>query len=65
MLIFQGGRDRHNSPTDVNQFVQRVQNNKVSVRYVFNPEEGKRIRKEENIVTYYQEVEQFLSTYLK
>lgn len=65
LLIFQGGRDRHNSTTDVNQFVQRVQNNKVSVRYIFNEDEGKRMRKEENIVTYYQEVEKFLATHLK
>lgn len=65
LLIFQGGRDRYNSVTDVNQFVQRVQNSKVPVRYIYNAEEGKRMRKEENIVTYYQEVEKFLATHLK
>src|SRR5690606_36655738 len=65
LMIFQGGRDRYNSVTDVNQFVQRVQNSKVPVRYIYNAEEGKRMRKEENIVTYYQEVEKFLATHLK
>ncbi|NGM62917.1 S9 family peptidase [Sphingobacterium sp. SGG-5] len=65
LLIFQGGKDRYNSTTDVNQFVQRVKNNNVPVRYIYNKEEGKRIRKEENIIAYYQEIEQFLETYLK
>src|SRR5690606_20421435 len=65
LLIFQGGKDRYNSTTDVNQFVQRVKNNNVPVRYIYNKEEGKKIRKEENIIAYYQEIEQFLETYLK
>ncbi len=65
LLIFQGGKDRYNSATDVNQFVQRVKNNNVPVRYIYNKDEGKRIRKEENIIAYYQEIEQFLDTHLK
>ncbi|HMR20450.1 MAG TPA: prolyl oligopeptidase family serine peptidase, partial [Sphingobacterium sp.] len=65
LLIFQGGKDRFNSTTDVNQLVQRVKNNDVPVRYIYNKDEGKKFRKEENIVTYYQEIEQFLSTHLK
>lgn len=65
LLIFQGGKDRFNSTTDINQLVQRVKNNNVPVRYIYNQDEGKRFRKEENIITYYQEIEQFLSTHLK
>jgi dipeptidyl aminopeptidase/acylaminoacyl peptidase len=63
--MFQGGKDRYNSTTDVNQLVQRVKNSNVPVRYIYYEDEGKRFKKEENIVTYYQEVEKFLSTYLK
>jgi dipeptidyl aminopeptidase/acylaminoacyl peptidase len=65
LLMFQGGKDRYNSTTDVNQLVQRVKNSNVPVRYIYYEDEGKRFKKEENIVTYYQEVEKFLSTYLK
>ncbi len=65
LLIFQGGKDRYNSPTDINQFVQRVKNNNIPVRYIYNKDEGKRIRKEENIIAYYQEIEQFLDVHLK
>src|SRR5690606_12661442 len=65
LLIFQGGRDRYNSTKDVNQCVQRVKNNNVPVRYIYNKDEGKGIRKEENRIAYYQEIEQFLKTYLK
>jgi len=65
LLIFQGGKDRFNSTTDVNQFVQRVKNNNIPVRYIYNKDEGKRFRREENIIIYYQEIEQFLAVHLK
>ncbi len=61
ILMFQGGRDRYNSITDINQFVQKVKNNGGNIKYTFFEEEGRRIRKEENIILYYQQVEDFLS----
>lgn len=61
ILMFQGGRDRYNSITDINQFVQKVKNNGSVIQYTFFEEEGRRLRKEENVIIYYQQVEAFLS----
>ena len=60
ILMFHGGKDRFNSLTDVNQFVQKVKNNNVTVRYVFKEDEGRRFKKDENVIEYYQMIEQFL-----
>lgn len=65
VMFVQGGRDRFSSVTDANQFVKTLKNNNVPVRYLYNEEEGRRIRKEENIMSYYLEVEGFLQEYLK
>ncbi len=64
ILMFHGGRDRFNSLTDVNQFVQKVKNNNVPVRYVFKEDEGRRFKKDENVIEYYQMIEQFLKEQL-
>ncbi|MHC8950363.1 S9 family peptidase [Sphingobacterium hungaricum] len=65
LLIFQGGRDKYSSATDVDQFVQKLKQNKVNVQYIYNEEEGRRFKNEENLIAYYQEIEQFLSENLK
>lgn len=65
ILMFHGGKDRYNSVTDVNQFVQRVKNNNVSIRYVFKEEEGRRFKKDENVIEYYQLIEQFLKEHMQ
>jgi len=65
IFMVQGGRDKFSSVNDANQFVQRLKNNNVPVRYIVKEDEGKRFRNEENVVTYYQELEQFLDMYLK
>lgn len=64
VLFAQGGSDRYSSLTDANQFVQKVKNNNVPVKYIYHEDEGRRFRSDENIVNYYQEVELFLKTYL-
>lgn len=65
VLMFQGGRDKYNSIADVNQFVQKVKNKNVPIQYIYKDDEGRRFRKEENIVEYYQAVELFLKEHLK
>lgn len=60
VLMFQGGRDRYNSITDVNQFVQKVKNNGGKIQYTYFEEEGRRLKSEENIITYYHQIEDFL-----
>lgn len=65
VLFAQGGKDSYSSLTDANQFVQRLKNNNVPVKYIYREEEGRRFRNEENIINYYQEVELFLREYLK
>ncbi|KGE15637.1 alpha/beta hydrolase family protein [Sphingobacterium deserti] len=64
VMFAQGGSDRFSSLTDANQFVQKLKNNNVPVKYIYKEEEGRRFRSEENIINYYQEVEAFLSKYL-
>ncbi len=65
VLFFQGGKDKYTSVTDANQFVSRLKQNNVPVRYIFKEEEGRRFKNEENMALYFQEVEQFLAKYLK
>lgn len=60
ILMFQGGRDRYNSITDVNQFVQKIKNNGGNIQYTYFEEEGRRLKNEENIITYYHQIEIFL-----
>lgn len=64
VLFAQGGRDRFSSLTDANQFVQKLKNNNIPIRYIYKEEEGRRFRGEENVINYYQEVEAFLKKYL-
>lgn len=65
VLYFQGGQDRYSSVTDANQFVAKLKQNRVPVRYIFKEDEGKQFKKEENVVLYYQEIARFLDKYLK
>jgi len=65
VLFFQGGKDKYSSVTDANQFVGKLKSNEIPVRYIFKKDEGKRFKNEENIVEYYQEIEKFLSAYLR
>jgi len=60
ILMFQGGRDQYNSITDINQFVQKVKNNGGNIQYTYFEEEKRKLKNEENIVLYYQQIEDFL-----
>jgi dipeptidyl aminopeptidase/acylaminoacyl peptidase len=60
ILMFQGGKDRYNTMTDVNQFVQKLKSNNVNLQYVWKDDEGRKFRKEENIIEFYQIIETFL-----
>ena len=64
ILMFQGGKDRYNTMTDVNQFVQKLRSNNVQLKYIYKEEEGRRFRKEENIIEFYQNIEMFLNEQL-
>ncbi|MCL7989260.1 prolyl oligopeptidase family serine peptidase [Sphingobacterium sp. lm-10] len=64
VLFFQGGKDKYTSVTDANQFVARLKQNNVPVRYIFKEDEGRRFKSEENMTLYFQEVESFLKQYL-
>ena len=64
VLFAQGGKDKFSSLTDANQFVQKLKNNNVPIKYIYREDEGRRFRSEENIINYYQEVEAFLKQYL-
>lgn len=65
VMFVQGGKDKYSSLTDVNQFVQTLKNNRVPVKFLYKEEEGKVFKKEENIISYYLEVEEFLNKYMK
>src|SRR5690606_4314579 len=45
VLFAQGGNDRFSSLTDANQFVQKLKNNNVPIRYIYKEDEGRRDRK--------------------
>ena len=65
ILMFQGGQDRYNTMTDVNQFVQKLKTNNVNLQYILKENEGRRFRNDENVIEYYQLIEQFLKEQLK
>ena len=65
ILMFQGGKDRYNTMTDVNQFVQKLKSNNVNLQYVLKEDEGRRFKKDENIIEFYQVIEKFLKEQLK
>jgi dipeptidyl aminopeptidase/acylaminoacyl peptidase len=65
ILMFQGGRDRYNSMTDVNLFVQKVKSNDVNLQFVWKEDEGRRFKKEEHIVEFYQTIENFLKEQMR
>ncbi len=64
VLFAQGGGDPFSSVTDANQFVQKVMNNNVPIKYIYKEEEGRHFKSDENVINYYQEVEIFLEKYL-
>ncbi|MCA5006087.1 alpha/beta hydrolase family protein [Sphingobacterium bovistauri] len=65
VLMFQGGKDRYNTMTDVNQFVQKLRSNNVELTYIYKEDEGRRFRKDENIIEFYQNIEAFLKEQMK
>lgn len=65
ILMFQGGKDRYNNMTDVNHFVQKLKSNNVQFKYVLKEDEGRRFKKDENVVEFYQTIENFLKEQLK
>jgi len=65
VMFVQGGRDKYSSLTDVNQFVQTLKNNHIPVKFLYKEEEGKLFKKDENIISYYLEIEDFLQKYMK
>lgn len=64
VLFAQGGGDQFSSVTDANQFVQKLMNNNVPIKYIYKEEEGRHFKSDENVINYYQEVELFLKKYL-
>src|SRR5690606_24930810 len=65
ILMFQGGKDRYNTMTDVNQFVQKLKSNNVDLQYVWKEDENRKFKKEENIIEFYQIIETFLKEQMK
>lgn len=64
VFLVQGGKDRYNSVTDANLFVQKIQQNKVPVTYLLMDDEGKRFKNDAHIIQSYQELENFLKVNL-
>ena len=65
ILMFQGGKDRYNTMTDDNQFVQKLKSNNVDLQYVWKEDENRKFKKEENIIEFYQIIETFLKEQMK
>src|SRR5699024_9546677 len=65
VMFVKCGTDKYSSLTRVNQFVQTMKNNRDPVKFVYKEEEGKVFKKEENITSYYLEVEEFLNKHMK
>jgi dipeptidyl aminopeptidase/acylaminoacyl peptidase len=65
LLIAHGKNDSKIEITQVNDFVSKLKDNKIDVKYIVNDNEGHIFSKEENRIAFYREVETFLAKHLK
>lgn len=65
VFIAQGGKDSRSSLTETNQFVKKLQKRKIPVVYIVREEEGRYFRKEENLISFYEELGKFFDDHLK
>ena len=65
VFIAQGGKDSRSSVTETNQFVKKLQKQKIPVVYIVREEEGRYFRKQENLINFYEELGKFFDDYLK
>jgi dipeptidyl aminopeptidase/acylaminoacyl peptidase len=65
VFIAQGGKDSKSSVTETNQFVKKLQNRNIPVKYMLREEEGRFFRKEENLIQFYEELGKFFDEHLK
>lgn len=65
VFLAQGGRDKWNSVTETNQFVQKLRKRRVPITYVLREDEGRYFRSKEDRVALYDDLSEFFDTYLK
>ncbi|MDA3860567.1 MAG: S9 family peptidase [Melioribacteraceae bacterium] len=65
LFIAHGANDSKVKKTDVDLFIEKLNENGVKVKYLLKDNEGHGFKKEENRIEYYKEVESFLAKYLK
>lgn len=65
VFIAQGGKDSRSSVNETNQFVKKLQKRKIPVVYIVREEEGRYFRKEENLISFYEELGKFFDEHLK
>jgi dipeptidyl aminopeptidase/acylaminoacyl peptidase len=65
LFIAHGINDSKVKKSDVDEFVKKLEDNGVKVKYMVKDNEGHGFKKEENKIEYYKEVELFLAKHLK
>lgn len=65
VLIAHGANDSKIELSSVNNFVKKLTDIGVEVKYIIKDDEGHGFKKEENRIEYYQEVEKFLAKHIK
>jgi len=65
LLIAHGKNDSKIDIAQVDDFVKKLTENKIDVKYIVNDDEGHLFSKEENRIEYFREVELFLAKHLK
>lgn len=65
LLIAHGKNDSKIEITQVTDFVSKLKDNKIDVKYIVNDNEGHIFNKEENRIAFYREVETFLAKHIK
>lgn len=65
LFIAHGINDSKVKKSDVDEFIKKLEDNGVKVKYMVKDNEGHGFKKEENKIEYYKEVELFLAKHLK
>ncbi len=65
IFLAQGGRDKWNSVTETNQFVQKLRKRKIPITYFLREDEGRFFQNKEDRLTLYNDLGDFFDKHLK
>ncbi len=65
VFVAQGGKDSRSSVPEISQFIQKIRKRNIPVTLMLREDEGRYFRKEENRITFYEELGKFFDSHVK